>query len=181
MDNARASKVEEAKISQRIGTKHRITAPGPAAFHGINEPGHHHCEGEESKQFHPLRDRARDNGHGGGDKHNLEEEVGGRGIRSGLLCPRNPITCDATQQVIAAIHNGVAAYHVHGARHCEQRDVFGEDFHRVLASDQTGFKHCEASRHPHDQRAADQEVEGVQGILQLKNIVFHDSFLYLSG
>ena len=46
-----------------------------------------------------------------------------------------------------------------------EHDVLGEDFSGVFRPHQTGFEHGETGRHPHHQRTADEEVEGIESVL----------------
>ena len=174
MDNARASKIEESKIAQGVHPKYRITAPGPATLHGVNEARHYDSKGEEGEQLHALCDRTGHNRHGGCYKHHLEEKVRRRCVGGRLIGPGDAVAGDRAQHVIAAVHDGVTAHHVHGAGHSEQRDVLGEDLDGVLAPDEARLQHGKARRHPHNESTAHQEVKGVQCVLQLKNFVLHD-------
>ena len=77
---------------------------------------------------------------------------------------------DARQQKAAAVHDCVAADQVHDAAHRKQAEVLGQNFDGVLGADQTRFQHREAGGHPHHQRAANQEIEGVHRILQMEYV-----------
>ena len=63
------------QVTQRVQAKHRITTPGPTAFHRINESGHHDRESQKGEKLHSLGDRARYDGHRGGNKDHLKKEV----------------------------------------------------------------------------------------------------------
>src|SRR5690606_36983364 len=78
----------------------------------------------------------------------------------------------AGEEVLPAVHDRVTADHVHDAGHRIQGHVFSQDLGCVLGADETGFEHRETCRHPHYQRTAHQEIEGVHCVLQFINIVF---------
>ena len=54
-----------------------------------------------------------------------------------------------------------------------KRDVLGQDFNGVLGAHETGLQQGETGSHPHDKCAAYQEIEGINRVLQFKNLVFH--------
>src|SRR5690606_38520509 len=183
-----ASKVAEAKVTQGVHAEHRVAAPGPAAFHRVDETGHDHCEGKERPQFHALGDRTGHDRHRGSNKHDLEEEVRGTGVDrattetvfAGREVTQYGIRIhvrNTGQEYLAAVHDGVTAHQVHDAGSGIQCDVLGQNFGGVLGTHQTGFEHGKASCHPHDECTTDKEVERIHGVLKFINVVFHGETL----
>ena len=80
MHDPATRKIEEAQVAQRVHPEHRVATPSPTAFHRVDESRHDDGKGQKGEQLHALCHRARHNGHGRGDKHNLEEEIGRRCI-----------------------------------------------------------------------------------------------------
>src|SRR5690606_1202331 len=80
VNDAGTGEVFEAHIAQIVQTEYRLTAPGPGTFHRIDKGSHHHGEGQECPQLHPLSHRAGYNRHSGCYEYHLEEEVGCTGV-----------------------------------------------------------------------------------------------------
>ena len=139
MDNAGSSKVEEAEVSKRVHAKDGVAAPGPATLHRIDESSHHDGKHKEAEELHALRYCARNDRHCRRHKHNLEEKVRRRCVSGCLLGASHSVAGNRAEQIIATVHNGVSAHHVHRAGHCKQRHVLGEDLYGIFTSDQTGF------------------------------------------
>ena len=98
--------VAEAQVTQGVHAEDRSAAPGPGAFHRVDEAGHDHCESQEGPQLHALGNSTGDDGHGSCHEHHLEEEVGRRSI----VAVTN--AHDSRQEVAAVVHDGVAAHQV---------------------------------------------------------------------
>ena len=74
---------------------------------------------------------------------------------------------------------GVTDDHVHDTGNSEQDDVLGENFGGVLGTNQASFQHGKACRHPHYQRAGNQEIKCIQRVAQILDTFysFHNKFL----
>jgi hypothetical protein len=181
--DARAGKVSEAEIFAQVEhAEHVLAAPGPAAFHRIDDPGHDDREDQKGPKFHAFGHGAGYDRHGGGDEHDLEEEVRSAGVDRIAVEPvfrgsRQHLVeaegFDAAQEPTAAVHDGVTAGQVHETGDGIERDVLGQDFGGVFGPHQAGLQHGEAGGHPHHQGATDKKVESVDGVLQLEDLVFH--------
>src|SRR5690606_18844902 len=80
---------------------------------------------------------------------------------------------DAGDHAVAvAVHDAVAAEHVHDARDRVEPDVLRQDLGRVLGAHEPGLEHREAGGHPHHERAAYEEVERVERVRQFQ-YAFH--------
>ena len=77
----------------------------------------------------------------------------------------------------AGVHEVIADKHVHDAGDRVERDIFCEDFCRVLGAHQPCLQHGEPGSHPHHERAHDQEIKSIQGVAQVKNF-FHCKSLH---
>ena len=159
--DAGAGEVAEAQVAQVVQAEHVFTTPGPCPLKRVDYSGHDHREDQEGPQLHALGNRTGDDGHGGSHKHHLEEEVcctgvdgaAGKAVFTGSEVTQNAVYIhigNAGEEHVAAIHDGVSAYHVHGAGNGKQGHVLGQDFGCVLGTHQAGFEHGKASRHPHN-------------------------------
>ncbi|MCY1532167.1 hypothetical protein D9M68_674200 [compost metagenome] len=171
MDNAGTGEVLET------GSLEEATAPGPIAFHRVDHPTHDHSESQESPKPHALGHSAGNDRHAGGGEHHLEEEIRALGVvrRTLATCSYqidSMLVADQEPQVgqhaagIAAVHQRIPEQQIHHACQGIEHNVLGEDFSGVLRPHQTGFEHGETRRHPHHQGAANQEVEGIECVLQ---------------
>jgi hypothetical protein len=70
-----------------------------------------------------------------------------------------------SREITPAVHDRVAANHVHGAGYGEQGDVLGQDLSRILGAHQASFEHRKARRHPHDQSATDEKIKRIECVL----------------
>jgi hypothetical protein len=180
--DAGTGEVGEAQITQVVHAEHVVAAPGPGAFHRVDETGHDHRERQEGPQLHTLCHGTGNDRHGGGDEHHLEEEVGRAGVNRAAVKTRfrgvrqhtgQIKGFNAVQEDAAAVHDRITADQVHQAGDGEQRHVLGENFGGVFSTHQAGFEHREARRHPHYQCATHQKIKGVDGVLKFKDLIFH--------
>ncbi len=174
--DAGAREVGEARLFQEAA------APGPEAFHGVDEAGHHHAEQQEGPELHALGHRPGDDGGGGRHEDHLEEEVGVQGVARVVRLAAHQ-AAKARQPAaggVVHVHDVVTDQQEHDAGDGIEQDVLGQDLGGVLGADQAGLQHGEPGGHPHDQHAGDQQVEGVECIAQLANgfdQLFHVVFL----
>ena len=175
MHDAGAGEVAKTQFAQAVQAEHRLLAPGPTALHRVDKTGHKERESQEGPQLHTFGDGAGHDRHGGGDKHHLKIEVRGGRVGGRLFGAGNAVAGDAREEVIAAVHNGVTADHVHDARDRKQRHVLSENFSGVLGANEASLKHGKPGGHPHHQGAAHKKIKRVQRIAQRKNFVIHKS------
>ena len=181
MHDRGAGKIGEAHLGQPAAT------PGPGPLDWVDDAGQDDGEQQERPQFDPLGKRPGNDRGRGGDKHHLEEPVGGDRIAvaddsadllgSGLFGAKQcqlgfgGIVEGAAQRADPArdigIHQAIADQVIHQPGDGIERDVFQADGGGVLGSHQAGFQHGEPGGHPHDQRAVHQEGKGVEDITGL--------------
>src|SRR5690606_33468435 len=154
------SKVTEAEVAQIVQAEYIFTTPGPGTFHRIDKGSHHHGEGQECPQLHPLSHRAGYNRHSGCYEYHLEEEVrrtGVNGIAMETIFTLSKLTqhrcCihfgNTRQEITTTVHNLITTDQVHGAGNRKESNVFGKNFSGVFRTDQARFQHGETCRHPH--------------------------------
>src|SRR6056297_2648599 len=183
VDDAGTGVVAVAKL---IHAEYRVAVPGPGTLHRVDETTHNNGKSKEGPEFHTLSHGTGNDGHGGCNEDNLEEEVRSAAVfahvaESGFSGGSDDAgnSCvvhfsnggDAAQEDAAIVHDVVADDQVHGTGDREQGYVLGQDFGGVLGTHQAGFQHGKASGHPHDQSTANQEVKGIQRILEFKNVI----------
>ena len=157
-------------------------APGPGADDGVDDGGEDQHEQEEGPELDPLGQGAGHDGRGGGDEDHLEEPVGhggvgvvagedGRGVafaldERNLLGRRSVEQLERADEVAdeIAVHQVVAEDEVGESGYRVEADVLQTDHGGVLGPHGPGLEHGEAGAHPHDQRAPDQEREGVEHV-----------------
>ena len=77
---------------------------------------------------------------------------------------------------VTGVHQCVTGQHVHDAGDRIQAHVLRQNLCRVFGANQAGLEHREAGGHPHDQRAHDQEVKGIQGVAEFGKAAAQGSY-----
>ncbi len=166
--HARTREVQETQFVEESAT------PLPEALHGVNEARQHHREREECPELHPLGDGAGHDRHCGRDEHDLEEKVGEVRVvgvagddgvdRIIVRAQQADAGNQAARIPISRVHDPVSAQHVHDACDRVEADILRQNLGRVLGAHQARLQHREAGRHPHDERAAHQEIKGIERV-----------------